>query len=154
MEHCFVRKNRFAKLVSIRERHIQVSEGLWKGYIMRENYCLLECQGLCSVDWTLDWLGAHPGTSSRHSGKPSTRLPSDLPSKGCPNSVCFPSLSPPAGSTWDSWLGSKRSALIFAQADCLVLLRTASWPASNRSFAPCLGELLWSVSALTILAQS
>ena len=126
MAHCFVRKNRFAKLVSIRERHIQVSEDLWKGYIMRENYCLLERQGLCSVDWTLDRLGAHPGTS-RHSAKPSTRLPSHLPSKGCPNSLCFPSLSPPAGSTWDSSLGSKRSALTFAQVDCLVLLRTSSW---------------------------
>ena len=38
-------------------------------------YCLLGCQELRSVDWTLDGLKAHPAASC-HSGKPVTRRPS------------------------------------------------------------------------------
>ena len=139
MAQCFVRKNKFAKLVSFGEKTDPREWRPVKGIYNEGKLMLVECQGLGSEDCTLGRLEAHPATSG-HGGTPSTQLPSGLPSLVCLDTSCLLSLSPPPGSTWDSfWLSDNLS--LCSDEDLLVLLRTSPRPASN-CVPPGFGELL------------
>lgn len=97
------------------------------------------CQGLCSEDWTLGRLEAHPATS-RHSGTPSTHLPSGLPS-WLLLIQHFSPLCRPLQATLGILLDYHTLNVSLLRIQSHLAKRTSPWPTSNL-VTPDFGELL------------